>query len=377
MRAWTILLALGLVAGAGSVHAAKSKAPQKLAETLRTELGLTRTSTELAESLAVLDRERSSLEYTATVLDHASRESMRKLDAYRRRRVDREDTARTRARSLYKLSRGGIARLAFESAGDGARDEEIEARIQRGRALRFLVRHDLGELAVYQRAEARAAEQLVASAREMQTLGALTMVGAIQEHALVSAEHAINPNLRTALRTRRKLTDKLDDDLSREHKVLMRMVKRNWAQLRSLRGLDGAPRLIRPVRGKVVGAFGEYTDRVLRLPMIRNGVELRARRDEPVHAMADGRVVMVTAMPDYENVVVMDHGGGQYTLTARLWDVRVAAGDEIEGGDVLGNVAAKTLDDGLGTSVYVELRHGEKPVDPTAYLRRARNRDAK
>jgi septal ring factor EnvC (AmiA/AmiB activator) len=91
--------------------------------------------------------------------------------------------------------------------------------------------------------------------------------------------------------------------------------------------------------------------------------------------MADGRVVMVTALPGFENVVVLDHGGGQYTLTARLWDIGVEEGQELEGGDLLGRVAAKPLDDGLGSTVYIELRHGEKPVDPTQYLKRARRRD--
>lgn len=365
---------LALAFGTGSVHA-RDRAPKRLTETLQAELGLTEASTELAESLAVLDRERSSLEYTATVLDHASRESMRKLDAYRSRRTDREQTARSRSRSLYKLSRGGVARLAFESAGSEDREAELEQRILRGRALRFLVRHDLTELGVYRRAEERAASELVAAAREMQTLGAITMVGGVQEHALVSAEHAINPNLRKTMKRRRRLMKRFDEDLSREHKTLMRTVKRNWRSLRSLRGLDGAPRLVRPVHGRVVGRFGEYTDRVLKLPAIRNGVELRARRDERVHAMADGRVVMVTTLPGYEDVVVIDHGGGQYTLTARLWDVEVEEGQEVEGGEFLGRVASKTLDDGLGSTVYIELRHGEKPVDPTAYLRRARSDD--
>jgi len=366
-----ILLGMLALVLAGSVHA-RDKAPARLRETLERELGLTKASTELAESLASLDRERSSLEYTATVLDHAARESMRRLDAYRKRRTDRENTARSRARSLYKLSRGGVARLAFESAGGGDREQELEHRILRGRALRFLVRHDLDELSVYQRAEERAASELVAASREMQTLGAITMVGAVQEHALVSAEHAINPDLRSTMKSRRRLADKLDGELSREHKVLLRNVKRNWRSLRSLRGLDGAPRLVRPVQGRVVGRFGPYTDRVLDLPSIRNGVELKARRDEPVRAMADGRVVMVTALPGYENVVVLDHGGGQYTLTARLWDIAVEEGQEIEGGMLLGRVASKATDDGLGSTVYVELRHGEKPVDPTAYLKRAR-----
>jgi septal ring factor EnvC (AmiA/AmiB activator) len=70
-------------------------------------------------------------------------------------------------------------------------------------------------------------------------------------------------------------------------------------------------------------------------------------------------------------VVVIDHGAGQYSLTARLWRVELQEGQQVEAGAIVGRVAPKGIDDGLGTTVYIELRHGEKPIDPTPYLVRA------
>ena len=346
------------------------RASNRLTAALDRELQLTRTATELSQALGQLDRERASLEYTATVLDHASKEGMRKLSSYRRVRDDRERRARTRARTLYKLSRGGVARLALEDM-DPEAEVDTSARITRGRTLRFLVEHDLRELAVHRRAEERASAELVDAARELQALSAVAMIESMQEHALVTAEQAVEPELRKALRQRRRLVDGVEDSALRANRQMLRLVKNNWRELRSLRGLDGAAVLIRPVPGRILGAFGSYEDPILRLPMVRNGVELAASRNAKVHAMADGRVVMVSRLPGFEDVVVVDHGGGQYTLTARLWDVRIEEGSEIEAGTVLGKVAPKPIDDGLGHTVYIELRHGEKPVDPTRYLRRA------
>jgi len=77
---------------------------------------------------------------------------------------------------------------------------------------------------------------------------------------------------------------------------------------------------------------------------------------------------MVSRLPGYEEVVVIDHGDGVLTLTGRLWRLQVAQGELVERGEVLGQVAPKAVDDGLGTTVYVELRHGERPVDPTPRL---------
>lgn len=346
------------------------RAAARISDALRAEVELTASAADVHRGLAELDRERASLQYTASVLDHAGRESMRRLDAYRSTRSERERRARDQARVLYKLSRGGLARLAFEDLG--TQEHQSAERIRHGRLLRFVIRHDLRELAVHRRAEQRASAELVASTRELQALSALTLVHAMQEHALVSTEFALDPALAKAQRRRRQVLKQPGDRARRANRELLRLLWANYEELEALRGLDGAADLIRPVRGPTVGAFGEYEDRVLRVPMVRNGVELQARRNERVRAMAGGRVVMVTTLPGYEQVVVIDHGGGQYTLTARLWQVEVAEGDEVDGGEVIGRVAPKSIDDGLGRTVYIELRHGEKPLDPTPYLRRAR-----
>jgi septal ring factor EnvC (AmiA/AmiB activator) len=140
------------------------------------------------------------------------------------------------------------------------------------------------------------------------------------------------------------------------------------AELQAARreGVD-AP-LTRPVHGAVVGRFGAYTDPILRLPMVRNGVELAARADEEVRAPAAGRVVMVAELPGFEQVVVIDHGAQQLSMLGRLWKVTAAEGDELAAGQAIARVAPKALDDGLGTTAYLELRHGDKPVDPSPRL---------
>jgi murein DD-endopeptidase MepM/ murein hydrolase activator NlpD len=346
------------------------RASNRLTAALERELGLTRTATEVSRALGELDRERASLEYTATVLDHAGRESMRRLDAYRHTRGDREVKVRERARVLYKLARGGVARLALADLDPDAPTDTAD-RVVRARTLRVLVRHDLDELAIHRRAEARASSELVAAARELQAMSAATMIEAMQEHALVTAEQRLEPELTAALSKRRSIAASADALSLQASGVMLRVVEDNWKELRSLRGLDGAPTLARPVPGRIAGRFGAYEDPILRLPLQRNGVELAASTNEKVHAMAPGRVVVVSRLPGFEEIVVIDHGGGQYSLTARLWEVAVKEGAEVESGDVLAKVAPKAIDDGLGPTVYVELRHGEKPVDPAPYLRRA------
>ncbi len=376
-RRVTLVLAMMLAAtpivGLSFTALAGSSLATRLSDLLQRELRLTRGASDLSRALTELDRERASLEYTVAVLDHASSESMRRLDAYRRVRGDRQRTVEARARALYALSRGGISRLVFEDRVDPTAERATDDRITRGRLLSFVVRNDLRELQIHRRAEQRASTELVAASREIQALAAVTMIHAMTEDVLVAADRHFDDALDATTRDRRALQRKASGNALRRNRQLLSLVYDNWRELRELEGLDRAEHLVRPVRGPVVGNFGLYQDRVLRLPMSRNGVELKAVRGERVRALADGRVVLVAELPGFEQVVVVDHGGGQYALLGRLWQVEVTEGQEIRAGDTIARVAPKTLDDGLGTTLYVELRHGEKPIDPTPYLRRTRS----
>jgi murein DD-endopeptidase MepM/ murein hydrolase activator NlpD len=337
----------------------------RLGQALEAELGLTRQATELELAVIALEREQAGAEHGASVLEHAGRQSLRQLEAYREARDARELLVRQRARALVKVARGGIARIVLEDLGDDGPSAE---RLARGRDLRWLVRHDLHELSAYQRAERRARAERLEAERRLQALSVLATVHDVQGELLAAARSATVPALERAESTRQQL---VWNGVLPEGEDLRRLatLQASHEELRALRrdGAEGA--LVRPVQGGTVGRFGAYTDPILRLPMVRNGVELAARRDEEVRSPAAGRVVMVAELPGFEQVVVIDHGAQQLSMLGRLWKLTVAEGDDVDAGAAIGRVAPKALDDGLGTTAYFELRHGDKPVDPTPRLR--------
>ncbi len=365
---------LGLSAVPAEARQGWRAAAKRLSSTVEAELGLARQAVGLEQAMAAVEREQAGAEYSAAMLDHAGRESLRRLDAYRSGRDVRERKTRQRARAMYKAARGGIARLAFEDMGND--DPTGADRVARGRDLRWLVRHDLHELAAYQRAERRAATELLSAHRQLQALSALATVHGVQDELLTTARAATGPALVRARKARRKLLASMPPDARARtvERKRLRELKAGWKELRAIQRTGGDDTLVRPVRGKLAGGFGEYTDPVLRLPMVRNGVELAARRDEAVRAPGDGRVVMVAAIPGFDQVVVIDHGGGELCMLGRLWKVSVSEGEQVEAGDTIASVAPKAVDDGLGTTAYVELRHGDKPVDPAPRLGRATRR---
>lgn len=338
---------------------------ERLGRALEAELGLTRQATALEQAAVALEREQAGAEHGASVLDQAGRQSLQQLDAYRQARDAREQLVRQRARALVKVARGGIARIVLEDLGDAQPGAD---RLTRGRDLRWLVRHDLRELAAYQRAERRARAERLQADRQLQALSVLATVHDMQGELVAAARSATVPALERAEATRQQLW--YGTTVGAPERTRLAELHTSQQALRAVRrdGAEGA--LVRPVLGAAVGRFGAYTDPILRLPMVRNGVELAARRDEEVRAPAAGRVVMVAELPGFEQVVVIDHGAQQLSMLGRLWKVTVAEGDELEAGQVIARVAPKALDDGLGTTAYLELRHGDKPVDPTPRLGR-------
>lgn len=375
----TLVLALGLglaqeVRAGKPSHRRRRAAQAELHEQLRTtaqrELDLTESAGALARGRVKLERERESLAFAGGLLARRSGESLRQLDVYRDERVERQTLAEVRARKLYKLSRGGMLEHLLEQ-GDDQRLSMTD-RLARARTLRRLIDHDLDALRVHGQAESRARAELLAAAREQAAVAALAGVVTLQDQALAAGDADLRPALADAHGDRKRLQVKLRGELESDERRLLRTLAGERRELERHVGLDllepGA--LVRPVaKAAIVGKFGDYDDPLLDVPMHRNGIELAAKANDKVLALAPGRVAFVGALPGFERVVVIEHGGGYLSLTGRLLAVAVEEGDEIEAAALLGRAGPKAIDDGLGTTVYVELRHGQRPIDPAPWLR--------
>jgi murein hydrolase activator len=370
----TSLTLAGLL-GPGPAEARQPKRdPEALRDAAERELALTETANALERGRAALERERESLDWASELLERRSRESTRKLLVYTAQRSEQDAQTSVRAHKLYKLARGGgILELMFEDGADG-RLTPVQ-RANRGRTLRRVLERDLELLRVHTVAETRAADELLTATRELTALMMIDAVGRMEADAITVAGAALDPALAAAYSERRSLQKR--GRAGRKDRQLLRALARERRNLVRHRGLDllEDDALVRPVRGQIVGSFGEYEDRLLKVPMVRNGVELAAKPNDPVVAIAPGEVVLVGALPGFERVVVLDHGGGYLSLTARLLSVTVHEGDTLEAGALLGRVGAKAVSDGLGTTAYLEIRHGQRPIDPDPYLRsRGRSR---
>ena len=121
-----------------------------------------------------------------------------------------------------------------------------------------------------------------------------------------------------------------------------------------------------PVRGKIIRFFGAYKNNKFNVTNFCSGIDIKAKRGEPVAAVCDGKIIYSSWFKGYGNMIIIDHGSSYYTLYAHLEEVLMAKGAEIGTGEVIATVG----DTGslTGPNLHFEVRHHGKPVDPLEWL---------
>ncbi|MBN2125260.1 MAG: M23 family metallopeptidase [Deltaproteobacteria bacterium] len=122
---------------------------------------------------------------------------------------------------------------------------------------------------------------------------------------------------------------------------------------------------LRPVPGDVVGPFGRRSiiNEQPRSP--HSGVDLRGESGTPVMAANGGRVVLTSDHFFSGNSVVIDHGGGIYSMYFHLREIAVKQGQEVDKGQVIGLVGATGR--ATGPHLHWGIRINGARVDPLQF----------
>ena len=116
---------------------------------------------------------------------------------------------------------------------------------------------------------------------------------------------------------------------------------------------------VRPVAGDVVRPFSNAAGSAR-----NDGIDFAATPGGDVRAADAGQVVYVArSVGDFDNIVMIRHPNDLVTAYARLGDVRVARGDTVSRGQVIGDVAPSDT-----PSVQFQVLQNMSPVDPAPFL---------
>ena len=329
-----------------------------------------RTRDRLGEDLAALDRRVGE---AGQRLEQVRRDrgAVRERVAQLQRRYDAESDRLRRHRDALGLQlretyiAGGEGRLRLLLAG---RDPAVTQRL--------LVYHD------YYR-EARA-ERIEATLEELQALARLRSELRTEQERLEGLEATVTAR-QEELEQRRherrlereRLAQRIEERLAAEEQLQGDVAAQEALLDRLRRQLEDVPeafsgthsfvesrgRLPWPVEGVVEAGFGSQR----RGDLQRTGIVLAAEAGASVRSVAPGRVVFSDWLRGLGLLVIIDHGDGYLTLYGHNDALYVEVGDWVDAGEVVATVGSSGARSAPG--LYFEIREGERPQNPMAWLR--------
>jgi septal ring factor EnvC (AmiA/AmiB activator) len=121
-----------------------------------------------------------------------------------------------------------------------------------------------------------------------------------------------------------------------------------------------------PVEGPLVYSYGK-AQTASNATIRWNGVGIRAAVGTAVRAVAGGTVVSVGSLGTYGTTVIIEHGGGDYSIYGSLARADVKLHETVAKGAQIGTVGIS--DPELPPHLHFEIRHGGPAVDPASWLR--------
>ncbi|HEX4936091.1 MAG TPA: peptidoglycan DD-metalloendopeptidase family protein, partial [Gemmatimonadaceae bacterium] len=120
-----------------------------------------------------------------------------------------------------------------------------------------------------------------------------------------------------------------------------------------------------PVDGEIIYRFGRAINP--NNTAIRwNGIGIRAAQGAAVKVIAAGEVMVADPIGTYGLTVIVQHGGGDYSVYGSLSRADVRKGDKVAKGEVIGAVGR--ADPEMDPHLHLEIRPKGRATDPLAWL---------
>lgn len=200
---------------------------------------------------------------------------------------------------------------------------------------------------------------------------------ALEEQRLRSMEGARTRNLAQVQQSQKQIRDRLAR-IQRDEQRLTQLLasleearKRNEARpnapaptASTLKTSDFG-KLDWPVDGDIIYRFGRAINP--NNTAIRwNGIGIRAAQGSAVKAIASGEVMVADPIGTYGLTVIVQHGGGDYSVYGSLSRSDVRKGDKVAKGEVIGAVGR--ADPEMDPHLHLEIRPKGRATDPLAWL---------
>ena len=125
--------------------------------------------------------------------------------------------------------------------------------------------------------------------------------------------------------------------------------------------------LTMPARGEIIGGFGRHKHPEFNSYTVSNGISIAAPTGADIHSVYDGQVIFADYFKGYGNMIIVDHGGGYFSLYAHASRILKKVGSPVGRNEIVASVG--DTDSIRGAILYFEIRYQGKPVDPAPWFR--------
>jgi septal ring factor EnvC (AmiA/AmiB activator) len=120
------------------------------------------------------------------------------------------------------------------------------------------------------------------------------------------------------------------------------------------------------VRARIASRFGNQIHPQLKTVTQNTGVDISVPNGTDVLSVSGGEIALISWLPSYGNLVIINHGNGYRTVYTHLAEIVVTTGEKVTEGQTIG-----TSGDSLsGPMVHFELWHEREKQDPELWLTR-------
>lgn len=126
-------------------------------------------------------------------------------------------------------------------------------------------------------------------------------------------------------------------------------------------------RMSLPVRGEILESYGKHKHPEFNSFTFSKGLSISASSGTEIKAIYEGTVIFADYFKGFGNMMIVDHGGGYFSLYAHAARLAKKVGAEVARHEQIAVVG--DVDSSKGSMLYFEIRHQGKPVDPAGWVR--------
>ncbi|HBA70958.1 MAG: peptidase M23 [Geobacteraceae bacterium GWC2_55_20] len=126
-------------------------------------------------------------------------------------------------------------------------------------------------------------------------------------------------------------------------------------------------RMSLPVRGAILESFGKHKHPEFNSYTFSKGLSISAGSGADIKSIYEGSVIFADYFKGFGNMIIVDHGGGYFSLYAHASRLAKKVGANVARNETIASVG--DVDSTKGPILYFEIRHQGKPVDPAGWVR--------